>query len=948
MIAMAWNCRGLGNPRMVRVLDELIKVHRPEVVFLSETLVGDQKMEEIRVQIKFEGCFSVAATGHSGGLCLLWKDKAKVRVTRFNKHFIDAVVVGEAGGDVRMTGFYGCPERHRRQESWEMLIRLGRDVSEAWCIIGDFNDILHQHEQRGRHDRPQALIDGFRMAVAECNLVDIDMDGYPFTWTRAKGQPHGVESRLDRAMVNAAWIDQFMHSKLQNLVAPVSDHSPLLLDTNPTPKEKKKWIFKFENAWRTETEIKDLVETTWQSEGEGAFFHKLRACMHVMEEWGRGYARHFRKAIDDKRKELETLRNEVGEEAAEREKQCRVAMLLLLQQEEEYWRQRAKQFWLKDGDRNTRFFHATANGRRKWTAIKSLEDETGGMVEDREGMEGVARRYFEDIFRRGGSNPETVTNEIDGVLCTNDNDRLLLPFSKEEFRLAMFSMDADKAPGPDGLNPGFYQHFWHLIGDDVFTDACRWLEEGFFPEEIKDTNIILLPKVESPKGMKDLRPISLCSVLYRLVAKVLANRMRRVMPKLISEEQSAFIAGRSIIDNVMVAFETIHSMKRRQTGKWGEMAIKIDISKAYDRVEWDYLEEVLRKVGFEERWIRWMMLCVTSVRYTVQVNGEGVGPIIPSRGLRQGCPLSPFLFILCAEGLSTMIRKAAVSGQLTGTRVCRRAPPITHLLFADDSFFFTRATIGDARVLKEILDRYAGASGQLINYQKSGIMFSKNTHRMLGEGISAILDIFNPVDTGRYLGLPSCVGRNKRQIFKHLKDRIWQRIQVWRGRKMSPAGREVLIKAVAQAIPTYYMNTFLLTDGMVKEIERLMNSFWWGTRNGGGGGVSWMRWERLSIRKDYGGMGFRDLLGFNLAMLGKQGWKLLTEPEALVSRVYKAKYFPKGDFFSAAGGGNPSYIWRSIRSTQQLLKRGIRWRLGDGNSVRVLPARNGTDHLLEY
>ncbi|CAN0866808.1 Transposon TX1 uncharacterized 149 kDa protein [Linum grandiflorum] len=178
-------------------------------------------------------------------------------------------------------------------------------------------------------------------------------------------------------------------------------------------------------------------------------------------------------------------------------------------------------------------------------------------------------------------------------------------------------MDADKAPGPDGFNPGFYQDFWNLLGDAVFGAACKWLDEGVLPQALQETNVILLPKVEDPRGMNDLRPISLCSVLYRLVAKVLANRMRKVMPRLISEEQSAFVAGRSIIDNVMVAFETIHSMRRRRTGKWGKVAVKIDISKAYDRVEWRYLEAVLHKVGFTDKWIRWMMMCVTSVWYTV-------------------------------------------------------------------------------------------------------------------------------------------------------------------------------------------------------------------------------------------------------------------------------------------------------------------------------------------
>ncbi|CAN0919243.1 Transposon TX1 uncharacterized 149 kDa protein [Linum grandiflorum] len=563
MIALAWNCRGLGNPRAVRVLDELVRVHRPEVVFLSETLVGDSKMEEVRQKLKFGGCFSVAARGHSGGLCMLWKLKEQVRVVQYNEHCIDAMVTGEDGVDFRLTGFYGCPERHRRQESWDMLRRLGEGVDGPWCIIGDFNDIIHQHEQRGRNKRPQALIDGFRMAVAECNLVDIELEGYSFTWSRAKGKLHGVESRLDRAMVNAAWIDRFMHCKLRNLVAPISDHSPLLLMTNPHHTIKKKWRFRFENAWRREAEMREVVEEAWRGEPSDIFFRKLHACMHVLEDWGRGFARRFRAAISEKRRELEDRREDVGEEAAIREERCPMELLGLLQQEEDYWRQRAKQFWLKDGDRNTRFFHATANERRRWTMIKRLEDEEGRSVEDRVEMEGVVRRYFEDIFRRGGCNPETVTNDIDGILCTTDNDLLLLPFNKEEFRLAMFSMDADKAPGPDGLNPGFYQHFWHLIGDEVFKAACSWLEEGVLPSEIQDTNIVLLPKVDEPKGMKELRPISLCNVLYRLVAKVLANRLRRVMPKLISEEQSTFIVGRSIIDNVMVAFETIHSMKRR-------------------------------------------------------------------------------------------------------------------------------------------------------------------------------------------------------------------------------------------------------------------------------------------------------------------------------------------------------------------------------------------------
>ncbi|CAN0920895.1 hypothetical protein LINGRAHAP2_LOCUS32319 [Linum grandiflorum] len=231
MIVLIWNCQGLGNPCAASVLGELVKTHRPNVVFLSETQVDNSRMEEIRILLKFEECFLVPARGHSGGLSLLWREKDAVHITQFHTHFIDAHVRGVVNDSFRLTGFYGCPERERRRESWELLKRLNQVTCGPWCVVGDFNDILHQHEQNGRHARQQNLIDRFREAVAECNLVDVELEGCPFTWSRAKGKPHGVESRLDRAMVNVNWVEQFPQGTLRNLVAPVSDHSPILLLT---------------------------------------------------------------------------------------------------------------------------------------------------------------------------------------------------------------------------------------------------------------------------------------------------------------------------------------------------------------------------------------------------------------------------------------------------------------------------------------------------------------------------------------------------------------------------------------------------------------------------------------------------------------------------------------------------------------------------------------------
>ncbi|CAN1752592.1 LINE-1 retrotransposable element ORF2 protein [Linum perenne] len=485
-------------------------------------------------------------------------------------------------------------------------------------------------------------------------------------------------------------------------------------------------------------------------------------------------------------------------------------------------------------------------------------------------------------------------------------------------------MHPDKAAGPDGLNPAFYQRFWDIVGPDVIRDCRSWLVDKRIPNEAQATDIVLLPKKDNATKMSDLRPISLCNVRYRIVAKVLANRMRSIMSDIIPEEQSAFIKGRSIVDNVLIAFETLHAMNIRRTAKIGEVGLKVDISKAYDRVEWNYLEAIMTKMGFDSNWIDLVLLSIRSVEYSVLINSSKSETFLPGRGLRQGCPLSPFLFLICAEGISALVRQEVRDDRLHGVRVCNRAPPVTHLLFADDSFFFFRAEFEEARWVKEIFRTYGQASSQLINFEKSGIFFSKSTHAMLQDGVKAILGVSEPFDRGKYLGMPSFVGRRKKDTFMFIKERIWERIQKWKGRMLSKGGKEVLVKSVLQAIPIFSMNVFMLPITLVIEIERLINSFWWGDNTNGERGIAWMRWERLCVKKNDGGLGFKDLHAFNMAMVGKQGWKLMMDKDALVTRIFKAKYFPKKDFLSATLKNNPSFAWHSILSTQSLLRNGYR------------------------
>lgn len=155
----------------------------------------------------------------------------------------------------------------------------------------------------------------------------------------------------------------------------------------------------------------------------------------------------------------------------------------------------------------------------------------------------------------------------------------------------------------------------------------------------------------------DYRLINICNVVYKLASKTLANRLKKILPSIISETQSAFVHGKLITDNVLVVFEIMHHISQRMSGRLREIALKLDMSKAYDRVEWFCLNKIVEKLGFSPRWRGLMMQCISFITYSVHINGMPQGCITPSRGLHQGYPSSPYLLIICAEGLSTLIKK---------------------------------------------------------------------------------------------------------------------------------------------------------------------------------------------------------------------------------------------------------------------------------------------------
>lgn len=242
-------------------------------------------------------------------------------------------------------------------------------------------------------------------------------------------------------------------------------------------------------------------------------------------------------------------------------------------------------------------------------------------------------------------------------------------------------------------------------------------------------------------------------------------------------------------------------------------------------------------------------------------------------------------------------------------------PPISHLFFADDSLLFIRATEEEVDNVLDIFATYEAASGQKLNMEKSEVSFSRNIDPQKREMLQMKL-AFKAVDTHeKYLGLPTFVGSSKKWVFQSIRERVLKKLKGWKEGFLSQAGREVLIKAVAQAIPTYTMQCFSIPITILNEMESLCRNFFWGQKKDERR-IPWIGWERMYASKREGGLGFRNLCAFNKAMLAKQAWRILTMPDTLVARVLKSKYFPSTHFLKATANPVASYTWKSILSAK--------------------------------
>ncbi|KAF7808425.1 reverse transcriptase [Senna tora] len=441
---------------------------------------------------------------------------------------------------------------------WDWFLQTYQSINAPWIAIGDFNQI--------------------------------------------RGDGDIVWERLDRVLCNHVWLNVFPKTSLSALPIAASDHSPLVLDSCGFKRFCKR-PFRFENLWLLFYRCQHVVSNSWDininSSPDIVLHEKLNWLRGNLRSWNKREVGNIQHKIKDLSILLEKIQNNVNDAPIINEKTIRHQLEFYLDCEETLWAQKARQTWLVNGDRCTAYFHNIVKNRRVQNQINAIQDDSGKWTDDYQTIQQIRISYFKDIFTE--RNPVQVNDIVNKLqkyqipsLQNNHIDILNKPFTKEEYLSALHQMKLDGAPGLDGYNVRFYKNFWDIVKVDVQAMINGFFQSASMDPKLNNSYITLIPKITASQNFKDFRPISLANVSYKLVSKVMCNRLKTFLTDIIAPNQSAFLKGRLISDNILLATEVMHKIRSTRNGKTGWCALKLDIYKAYDKLSWNFIEAVLR------------------------------------------------------------------------------------------------------------------------------------------------------------------------------------------------------------------------------------------------------------------------------------------------------------------------------------------------------------------
>ncbi|XP_020673022.1 uncharacterized protein LOC110092705 [Dendrobium catenatum] len=611
--------------------------------------------------------------------------------------------------------------------------------------------------------------------------------------------------------------------------------------------------FKFEDTWLSFKTAEHIVSSRWKRTFLGddmeVLNKKSKRTIKDLFYWSKARLKDFSLEKDILKAEIINLQEEeskcgwLTDEKLWLLKAKDKELNVVLNNLNTWWKQRAKAKWIKDGDANTKFFHSFANSRRNVNRISQVKDSNGIMTED--------PKEIEEVFRKEVLNKDLEVAEI---------------------KVVIINLGSNKSPGYDGITNSFFKAFWNTIRMDVVRAVQQFFATGLMNKDWKDTLVVLIPKSPNPSTPSTYRPISLCNLIYKIIAKVLLNIMLGVMRRIISEEQATFVRGRAISDHLLLAQKVFNKMRFSKACN-GFLAFKVDMEQAYDSMCWSTLEKIMLELGF------------------------------PSR-----------------------------RGSDVGIRISSNTHKISHLLFADDILVFLEAKLNVMKKVREIMKNYCKWTGQNINYHKSSLVCGSSVDRRRRIQISKFMGI-KLVNEFEYVGIKLALRQLRKEDFQVLLDKSSKRINAWGNKFVSLAGRLVLIKSVTLSLSFFVMSHSMIPMKMLMEFEKICRDFIW-NKFDGKRGIHYVAWEQICKPKQFGGWDVHSVVARRNAMRAKFAWKLIDKHESLLSSHLIAKYGV--NWWSYGLSRSSSSTWKIMSSGWNALKDHVRWRIGDGSKIKVL------------
>ncbi|GJR00675.1 RNA-directed DNA polymerase, eukaryota [Tanacetum coccineum] len=833
---------------------------------------------------------------------------------------------------------YAPQELREKKMLWDYLILVLKSWNGDVIIMGDFNEVRTQDERHGSIFNAHGA-DAFNLFISSAGLEEVPLDGCKFTWCHKSGSKM---SKLDRFLISEGLLNSCPNISSITLDRYLSDHRPILLreshhDYGPSP-------FRFFHYWFELEGFDTFVKQTWNdaqvtdSNAISMFMKKMKYLKEKIRMWvkaNKENSKSHKQCLQEELSKIDLLldKGEGSSTLISKRMEILKSIQDFVKLDTMELAQKAKIKWAIEGDENSKYYHGVLNKKRNQLAIRGILVE-GRWIESPILVKDEFLSYFASRFNKPPDYRLHIDLDFPNKLSLEQQMVLEIEVTREEIKKAVWDCGVDKSPGPDGFTFGFYRRYWTFLENDVVEAVLYFFNHGQFPKGSNSSFITLIPKTQEAKMMKDFRPITLIGSLYKIIAKILANRLVVVLEDLVSDVQSAFVAKRQILDGPFILNELFQwcKMKKKHT-----MIFKVDFEKAYDSVRWDYLDDVLKRFGFGEKWCGWIQNCLLSSKGSVIVNGSPTKEFQFHRGLKQGDPLSPFLFLLIMESLHISMQRVVDAGLFRGIQV-GSSLQVSHLFYADDAVFMGHWSEANIDTILRVLDCFYHASGLRINMLKSklmGISVSSDKVDQAAKKIGcAILQV--PFS---YLGSKVGCLMSRIQSWSEIVNNILTRLSKWKLKTLSIGGRLTLLKSVLGSLPIYHMSLFKVPAKVLLNMESIRCHFFNGIEHNGKKPI-WVKWNKVLASKEKGGLGVSSFYALNRALLFKWVWRFCTQQSALWTKIIKGIHGEDGKIGKHVRSHHPSLWLDIVKEVQHIQRQGtdlmgfIHRKMGNGVDIR--------------